>query len=235
LHIARVAAIGELTAALAHELKQPLAAIRSNAQAAQRFLATEKPNFDELNEILFDIIKDNRRADDVIGRLRKLMRKSELQITELNINDVIQEIIPLASSYEVIRNISLELDLDEKIPLIAGDRVQLQQVILNLVLNASEALMNVDTDFRKIAIQTIQKDPQYVTVAIKDSGPGIDEQVLEHLFEPFYTTKQEGLGMGLAISQSIIDLLGGKLWAKNNPDQGATFYFTVPVFKEDLK
>jgi len=235
VHIARVAAMGELTASLAHELKQPLAAIRSNAQAAQRFLANEKPDFDELREILLDIIKDNRRADDVIGRLRTLMRKSELQITELNINNVIREIIPLTNSYEIMRNISLEFDLDEKILPIAGDRVQLQQVILNLVLNASEALINVGTDFRKVVVRTTQKDPQYVTVAIKDRGPGIDEQILERLFEPFYTTKQEGLGMGLAISRSIIDVLGGNLWAENNPDRGATFYFTVPVFKGGSK
>jgi two-component system sensor kinase FixL len=228
--------MGELTASLAHELKQPLAAIRSNAQAAQRFLANEKPDFDELREILLDIIKDNRRADDVIGRLRTLMRKTELQITELNINNVIREIIPLTNSYEIMRNISLEFELDEKIlPIIAGDRVQLQQVILNLVLNASEALINVGTDFRKVVVRTTQKDPQYVTVAIKDRGPGIDEQILERLFEPFYTTKQEGLGMGLAISRSIIDVLGGNLWAENNPDRGATFYFTVPVFKGGSK
>ena len=235
VHIARVAAMGELTASLAHELKQPLAAIRSNAQAAQRFLAKEKPDFDELREILLDIIKDNRRADDVIGRLRTLMRKSELQITELNINDVIREIIPLINSYEVMRNVSLAFELDEKILPIAGDRVQLQQVILNLVLNASEALMNMGKDFRKIVLRTIQKDPQYVTVAIKDSGPGIDERILERLFEPFYTTKQEGLGMGLSISRSIIDVLGGNLWAENNPDRGATFYFTIPVFKGGSK
>jgi len=235
LHIARVAAMGELTASLAHELKQPLAAIRSNAQAAQRFLAKEKPDFGELSEILLDIIKDNRRADDVIGKLRRFMRKSELQITELNINDVIQEIIPLTNSYEVMRNISLEFELDEEALPIAGDRVQIQQVILNLILNASEAVMNKASDFRKIVIRTIQKDAQYVTVAVKDSGPGIDERILGRLFEPFYTTKQDGLGMGLSISRTIIDVLGGNLWAENNSDRGATFYFTVPVFKGDSR
>ena len=234
LHIARVSAMGELTASLAHELKQPLAAIRSNAQAAQRFLANEKPDLDELSEILVDIIKDNRRADEIIGRLRTLMRKSELQITELNINNVIQEIFPLIRSYEIMRNISLEFELDDKIPSVAGDRVQLQQVILNLIINSSEALENITGDIRRIVIRTSQKNHNNVTVAIRDNGIGIDEQSLDSLFEPFYTTKQEGMGMGLSISRSIIEAHGGNLWAKNNPDRGATFYFTIPVFKSSL-
>jgi len=234
LHIARVAAIGELTASLAHELKQPLAAIRSNAQAAQHFLTGDKPDIDELHEVLKDIIKDNRRADDVIGKLRALMRKSELQTTELNINGVMQDILPLIKSYEIMRNISLEFELDERIPLVAADRVQLQQVVLNLLLNSSEALIGVSGDMRKIIVQTSQKDTHNVTVAIKDNGPGIDEQVMDRLFEPFYTTKQEGLGMGLTISRSIIEAHKGNLWAENNPDHGATFYFTIPVFKEGL-
>lgn len=234
LHIARVSAMGELTASLAHELKQPLAAIRSNAQAGQRFLAKEKPDLDELSEILVDIIKDNRRADEVIGRLRTLMRKSELQIAELNINNVIQEIFPLIRSYEIMRNISLEFELDDKIPSVAGDRVQLQQVILNLIMNSSEALENIDGDIRRIVIRTSQKNHNNVTVAIRDNGTGIDEQSPDSLFEPFYTTKQEGMGMGLPISRSIIEAHGGNLWAENNPDRGATFYFTIPVFKSSL-
>ena len=234
LHIARVSAMGELTASLAHELKQPLAATRSNAQAAQRFLANEKPDLDELSEILADIIKDNRRADEVIGRLRTLMRKSELQIAELNINNVIQEIFPLIRSYEIMRNISLEFELDDKIPSVAGDRVQLQQVILNLIMNSSEALENIAGDIRRIVIRTSQKNHNNVTVAIRDNGIGIDEQSLDSLFEPFYTTKQEGMGMGLPISRSIIEAHGGNLWAENNPDRGATFYFTIPVFQSSL-
>ncbi|NQV33066.1 MAG: DUF3365 domain-containing protein [Phycisphaeraceae bacterium] len=231
VHIARVAAMGELTASLAHELKQPLAAIRSNAQAAQRFLAWGKPNLNEFREILADIVKDNRRADDIIRKLRTLMQKGDLQITELNINDVIREIAPITNSYQAMRHISLEFELDEGVLPVAGDRVQLQQVLLNLVLNASEALMNEDIDFRKVVVRTTQREPQYVTVAVEDSGTGIEEQLLEHLFTPFYTTKREGLGMGLAISRSIIEMLNGKLWAENNPDQGATFYFTLPIAK----
>jgi PAS domain S-box-containing protein len=233
-HIARVSAMGELVASLAHELKQPLAAIRSNAQAAQRFLTGEKPDLDEFHEILADIIKDNRRADEVIGRLRTLMRKGNLQIAELNINELVQEIFPLIHSYEIMRNISLEFELDERIPLVAADRVQIQQVILNLLLNSSEALANMSGNLRKIVVQTSQKDQQNVTVAIKDNGPGIDEQIMDRLFEPFYTTKKEGMGMGLSISRSIIEAHRGSLWHENNPDRGVTFYFTIPVFKESL-
>jgi PAS domain S-box-containing protein len=231
LHIARVAAIGELAASLAHELKQPLAAIRSNAQAAQRFLTGEKPDLDEFHAILTDIIKDNRRADEVIGRLRTLMRKEKLQITKLNINELIQELFPLIHSYEIMRDISLEFEPDDRLPFVVADRVQLQQVILNLLLNSSEALMDVSGDMRKITIQVSQKDTHNITVAIKDNGPGIDEQNIDHLFEPFYTTKKEGLGMGLAISRSIIEAHRGSLWAENNSDNGVTFYFTLPVFK----
>jgi PAS domain S-box-containing protein len=233
LHIARVNAMGELTASLAHELKQPLAAIRSNAQAAQRFLTSEKPDLDEFHEVLADIIKDNRRANEVISRLRILMRKGNLQITRLNINELIQEIFPLVHSYEMMRNISLEFEFDDRIRPVAADRVQLQQVILNLLLNSSEALMNVDRDSRKVAVQTSQKDSQNVIVTIKDNGPGIDEQIREYLFEPFYTTKQEGMGMGLPISRSIVESHGGSLWVENNFDHGATFYFTIPVFNRN--
>lgn len=234
LHIARVSAMGELTASLAHELKQPLAAIRSNAQAGQRFLAKEKPDLDELSEILEDIINDNRRADHVIGRLRMLMRKADLEIAELNINNVIQDIFPLIRSYEIMRNVSLEFELDDNIPSVAGDRIQLQQVTLNLIMNSSEALTNIAGDLRRIVIRTSQKNHNNVTVAIRDNGIGIDEQSLDSLFQPFYTTKQEGMGMGLPISRSIIEAHGGKLWAENNPDRGATFYFTIPVFKSSL-
>lgn len=194
----------------------------------------KKADLDELSEILADIIKDNRRADEVIGRHRTFMRKSELQIAELNINNVIHEIFPLIRSYEIMRNISLEFELDDKIPSVAGDRIQLQQVILNLIMNSSEALENIAGDIRRIVIRTSQKNHNNVTVAIRDNGIGIDEQSLDSLFEPFYTTKQEGMGMGLPISRSIIEAHGGNLWAENNPDRGARFYFTIPVFQSSL-
>jgi len=230
-HIARVSAMGELTAYLAHELKQPLTAIRINAQAAQRFLTGDKPNIDELHEALKDIIKDNRRADDVIEKLRAMLRKSQRRITRLQINNIVRDTLPLINSYGIMRNISFKLELDENIQLVAGDRIQLQQVILNLILNSSEALMDTAEELRTIVVRTSQEDTQKVTLSVKDNGPGIEEKVVSHLFEPFYTTKQEGLGIGLTISRFIIEEHAGQLWAENNPDSGTTFYFTVPIAK----
>jgi len=232
-HIARVSAMGELTASLAHELKQPLAAIRSNAQAALRFLTGDKTDLDELHEILKDIITDNRRADDVIGKVRALMRKSELHITELNMKELVQDLLPLVTSYEAMRKISLQLELDETIPLVAGDRIQIQQVILNLILNSTEALMNMKQESRLIMVRTYQQDTRTVMLSVKDNGPGIEDKVMPHLFEAFYTTKQKGLGMGLAICRSIVEEHGGRLWAENNSDGGATFYFTIPIAREN--
>jgi len=225
--------MGELTASLAHELKQPLAAMRSNAQAAQRFLSFDKPDINELHEILKDIVKDNRRADDIIKKLRGLMKKGEFQITRLNIIDVIGDVLPLVNSYEIVRNISLKFELDKNISYVNGDRVQLQQVVLNLIINSSEALMGVKQKSKSIVVRTNQNSEDNVTVSVTDNGPGIDDTVMSYLFKPFYTTKKEGLGMGLAISRSIIDEHGGRLWAENNHGRGATFYFTIPTAMEN--
>jgi C4-dicarboxylate-specific signal transduction histidine kinase len=233
-HIARVSAMGELTASLAHELKQPLAAIRSNAQAALRFLTADNPDIDELHEVLKDIIADNRRADDVIGKLRTLMRKSKPQLVELDMKELVRDIMPLVSSHEAMRKISLHLELAEKIPLVAGDRIQIQQVILNLILNSTEALMKTRKQSRSIILQVYQQDFETVTVSVKDNGPGIEPEAMPHLFEAFYTTKQEGLGMGLAICRSIVEEHGGRLWAENNHTGGVTFYFTIPIAKEKI-
>jgi len=175
---------------------------------------------------------DNRRSDDVIGKLRAMMRKSQRQ-TRLQINNVVRDTLPLINSYGIMRNISLKLELDENIQLVAGDRIQLQQVILNLIFNSSEALMDTAEELRTIVVRTSQEDTQKVTLSVKDNGPGVEEKVMSHLFEPFYTTKQEGLGMGLTISRSIIEEHAGHLWAENNPDSGTTFYFTVPIAKEN--
>lgn len=231
-HIARVSMLGELTASLAHELKQPLASIRNNAQAAQRFLAGDEPDIDELHEILKDIVKDNRRADDVICKLRALMRKDALKLVVLSINDVIDEVIPFVKSYDLVRGVSLKLEYDEDIQLVRGDKIQLQQVLLNLILNSTEALISENIKSCTIVVRTSQTDAQKVTVSVTDSGPGIDDEVMSNLFEPFYTTKKEGLGMGLAISRSIIEEHSGRLWAENNPEGGVTFYFTIPIDKE---
>ena len=160
------------------------------------------------------------------------MRKSEFHITEFNMKDLVEDIVPLVTSHEAMRKISLHLELDETIPLVAGDRIQIQQVILNLILNSTEALMNMKKQARSITVRTHQQDTQTVTLSVKDNGQGIEAKAMPHLFEPFYTTKQEGLGMGLAICRSIVETHGGHLWAENNPDGGATFYFTIPIARE---
>jgi two-component system sensor kinase FixL len=232
-HVARVATMGELTAALAHELNQPLTAILSNAQAAQRFLAKKQPDLDEVREILSDIVKDDKRAADVIFRLRSFLKRADFEFTTLNINEIIREVISLVHSDAVIKNISIRTDLNDNIPLIFGDRIQLQQVTLNLILNGFEAMTNVN--LRELYIHTSQEDKGYITVSVKDSGSGIDEEDIDHLFKPFFTTKEDGMGMGLAINRAIIEAHRGRLWAENNPDQGATFYFTLPVCKEYSK
>lgn len=229
-HISRVTTMGELTAALAHELNQPLMAIMSNAQAAQRFLAKKNPDLNEIREILSDIINDDKRASDVISKLKALLRKSELEFTTLNINEVIKEVLSLLHSDIVIKNISLSSELSDKLPLISGDRIQLQQVTLNLILNSLEAMRNVDS--KRLHIRTAEENDKFITVKIEDSGVGIDGKNMNSLFKPFFTTKKEGLGMGLAINKVIIEAHGGSLWAKNNPDKGAAFYFTLPITKE---
>ncbi|MFZ9023128.1 MAG: PAS domain S-box protein [Anaerohalosphaeraceae bacterium] len=232
-HMARVSMMGELLASLAHELKQPLAAIRSNAQAGLRFLTHDRPNMDELHEVLKDIVDDNRRADAVIKKLRSFMRKSEIQFTELNLREVIQDTLPLINSFEMTRNISLKLNIDEAIPTVQGDRIQIQQVILNLILNSTEALMEANTKSGVIVLQSDQEDGQFITLSVRDNATGIKNEAMHRLFDPFYTTKKEGLGMGLAICRSIIEEHRGRLWAENNPDGGATFLFTLPICQKD--
>ena len=231
IHIARVSAMGELTASLAHELKQPLAAIRSNAQAALRFLAVDKPDLDEFREILADIVEDDRRADMVIAKLRALMQKGKTETFKLNLNDVIQDTRPLINSYGIVKNISQTYELDARLLPISGDRIQLQQVLINLVLNSSEAFSAEEAVVRTITVSTRQHDAESVLVSVSDNGQGIPETVLGHLFEPFYTTKSKGLGMGLAICRSIVAEHGGRLWAENRPEGGAVFCFTIPVDK----
>ncbi|MCF7907433.1 MAG: MEDS domain-containing protein, partial [Candidatus Omnitrophica bacterium] len=232
-HVSRVTTMGELTAALAHELNQPLMAIMSNAQAAQRFLAKSNPDINEIKEILSDIVKDDKRASDVINKLRALIRKSDIEFTILNINDVVNEVVSLVHSDIVIRSITLNTELSDKNLFVNGDRIQLQQVILNLILNSFEATKDVDS--KRVRIRTAKENDESIVVSFEDAGTGIDEENLSRIFEPFFTTKKEGMGMGLAINKVIIESHGGTLWAENNPDKGATFYFTLPISKECSK
>ncbi|MFH1733663.1 MAG: ATP-binding protein [bacterium] len=232
-HLGRTATMGELSASLAHELNQPLTAILSNAQAALRFINADSPDLDEIRDILGDIVADDRRAGQVIYRLRSLFRRGKIERVEVDINDLIQEVVSLINTEAIIRNVSIETTLDISLPPVLGDRIHLQQVLINFILNASEAMMDIDDAPRKIIISTSKADKHMVKVGIRDFGIGIIEDNLNQIIEPFYTTKPEGMGMGLSINRSIIDAHLGRMWAENNSDKGATFYFTLPIHEEE--
>jgi signal transduction histidine kinase len=231
-HIGRVSAMGELTASLAHELNQPLSAILNNAEVAQRFLEAQVPDLVEMREILKDIVADDKRAADVIRRLRALLKKGELEHVLLDLNGVVDEVAQLVRNDVVIRNVPMSLDLAPALPPVRGDRVQLQQVVLNLVLNGLEAMRETNGRAPALVIRTSRAGALSVRVTIEDSGTGIEMHDAERIFQPLYTTKAEGLGMGLAIARTIVDAHGGQLRASNNAGGGATFEFTLPVEAE---
>ena len=232
-HIGRVSAMGELTASLAHELNQPLTAILSNAQTAQGLLALDVVDLEAVRELLSDIVADDKRAAAVIHRLRILLRKGDPEFVPLAVNEIVGEVAWLVRSDALIRNVSMSLELAPDLPSVLGDRVQLQQVVLNLVLNGLEALRPPWAGARTLVIRTATAGTAAVTVAVQDSGTGIDEKDADCIFEPLYTTKAEGLGMGLAIARTIVAAHGGRLVAANNEQGGATVYFTLPVRRQD--
>jgi len=227
-HSARVFTMGELTASLAHELNQPLAGIRTNAQAAQRFLDATPPHYGEIRSILSDIVEDDKRAADVINRLRELMRKGEPEVARVDINDVIRGVIKLVSSDAIIRGVDITSDLAAGPLIVLGDRVQLQQVVLNLLLNAMEAMVDRTRAQRVVVVRT-RPDSRGVEVVIEDTGPGLAPGAEEMIFEPFYTTKSSGMGMGLSIARSILQAHGGSIRARSNPRRGAMFHFLLPA------
>lgn len=231
VHVSRVTTMGEIVASLAHEINQPLTAILSNIQAAQRFLDGNTPNLDEVSEILSDVVKDNKRAVEVITRLRALLKKDVINFRPLDINEVIKEIISFVQSDMIRKNVAIVTELVANIPLILGDRVQIQQVILNLIMNGAEAMADTEPAQRKLIIRTEKQDEQNVKVAVQDLGTGFNVDTIEHMFDPFYTTKPKGIGMGLWISRSIIEVHKGFLQAENNSDKGATFWFVIPAGK----
>jgi signal transduction histidine kinase len=230
-HIGRVSAMGELTASLAHELNQPLTAILNNAEVAQQYLDAGPDHLTELREILADIVADDKRAAEVIRRLRTLVHKGVLEHVPLDINEVVSEVAQLVRNDVVLRNVPMTVDLAQDLPSVRGDRVQLQQVVLNMVLNGMEAMLEPDGE-HGLVIRTGRAGDTGVMVAVEDAGAGIDVHDVERLFQPLYTTKPDGLGMGLAIARTIIDAHGGWLRASNNPGAGATFQFTLPVSAE---
>lgn len=227
-HMTRVATVGELTASLAHEINQPLAAILSNAQAGQRLLASGTSDGQEIREILSDIVADDQRAGEVIRRMRALLRKGESDPTILDANALVAEVVALVHGEMILHNVSLSLDLSPVPPLVHGDRVQLQQVLLNLMMNAMEAMKETPGTIRRLVVRTTPNG-RSVRVAVEDSGAGIPPDKLEQVFEPFVTTKPQGLGLGLAICRSIIQEHGGRIGSANNPGRGTTFWFTLPA------
>ena len=230
-HIGRVSAMGELTASLAHELNQPLTAILNNAQVAQRLVTAEPIDVVEMSEILDDIVSDDKRAADVIQRLRRLLKKGDLEYVSLDLNEVVTEVARLVMSDAAIRNVAMRLETAAGLPRVRGDRVQLQQVVLNLVLNGLDAMREPDTQEGSLVIRTLSDGAGLVGVAVQDAGPGIAAKDAAHIFTVLYTTKAEGIGMGLAIARTIIDAHGGRLTAANNEKGGATFEFTLPAEK----
>lgn len=228
-HVTRIVTIGELATSLAHEINQPLTAILCNAEAAQRFLSNATADLDEVRMILDDIIQDDRRAGEVIRRIRTLVKKESSRRETVTLNDAVRETMALVRSVSLLEGLSITAELDSDLPSVHGDRVQLQQVVLNLLLNATAAMRDTPPALRKLVITTAKQDSQAVMVSVRDAGTGIDKNGMERLFEPFYTTKADGLGMGLSISRTIIKAHGGRIWAENNREGGATFYFSLPL------
>jgi signal transduction histidine kinase len=248
-HVARMTTLGELTASITHEINQPLAGIVTNANASLRWLAREVPDLAEARDAIHRIVRDGNRASAVIARTRALIKKAPIAKEPLEINDVIQEVLALTQNELQRHHISVRTQFANDLPSVKADRIQLQQVLLNLVVNAIQAMSTVSDGPRELqlASQTIAEidfeeakesgprlpsvgpRPAQVSVTIKDSGPGLDAEHLDHLFDPFFSTKPHGLGIGLTITRSIVEAHGGRVSAKANLPRGAVFEFTLPV------
>ena len=231
-HVTRVTTLGELTASIAHEVNQPLAAVVTNAEACLRWLGREAPNLDEARRAVEWIVKDGNRAAEVIRHIRALTNKTDTQKAPLDINDVINEVIVLVQRELLRQRVSLRTELAPALPAVLADRVQLQQVIINLVMNGIEAMQPVTGRPRQLVIRSDHDEARQVLVAVEDCGVGISAENAERLFNAFFTTRSGGMGMGLAICRSIIEVHGGRISAANNAGPGATFQFTLPAHQE---
>jgi C4-dicarboxylate-specific signal transduction histidine kinase len=231
-HVTRVMTVGELTASIAHELNQPLAAIVTNSNACLRWLGGAQPNLDEARKAVDRIIKDSYRASDVISRVRALVKKTPARNDLVDLNEVSVEVLALAQNQARRAGVVLKRELATDLPRVRGDRVQLQQVILNLVINGLEAIANNKNGERELSISSGIDDSKDMTIAVRDTGEGLDPANLDRVFDAFFTTKADGMGMGLAISRTIIESHGGRLWATPNSPRGAIFQFTLPADSE---
>ncbi len=226
-HLARVSVLGQLSGALAHELNQPLASIASNAQAAQLLLRKQPPDMAELDAILHDIVADDQRASQVIRRLRALLKRGEARLQPTDATELLNEVLELARTELITRRVAATTSVAPDVPLVLADRVQLLQVLLNLVLNACEAMIDVKATDRRLELIVRTESRHQVQFSVRDDGSGIAPTLMERLFEPFVTTKAEGMGLGLSMSRTIIAAHGGRMWAENNSDRGATVHFVL--------
>jgi PAS domain S-box-containing protein len=231
-HISRLATMGEMTATIAHELSQPLTAIMTNAQAGLRFIGSPDPSRDEVSEIFHDIVVADQRARQVIQNLRAIFQTGDAKRHPLRLNALINDVATVVGTDALLKNVSVTLDLAPQLPLVSGDRVQLQQVVLNLLANAFDAVSDADRP-RNVLLRTRTRGTNAVQVDVVDTGPGIAADALASIFEPFVTTKRSGMGMGLSVSRSIVGAHEGKIWAENNAGGGASFHLVLPAISAD--
>jgi C4-dicarboxylate-specific signal transduction histidine kinase len=232
-HVNRVTTMGEMSASIAHEVNQPIAATVTNAQAALRWLRAQPPDLDEVRASLSRIVEDGKRAGNVISGIRTLVNKLPPRKDRFDLNEAVLEMVALTRSEVLNHGILLQTELAPGLPRVDGDRTQLQQVILNLILNAVEAMGGIDEGTRELSINTEREAAGGVLVTVRDSGPGLDPADTERVFTAFYTTKPKGMGMGLAICRSMVEAHGGRMWASANEPRGAVFQFTLPRERDE--
>jgi len=231
-HVVRVTTLNALTASIAHEVNQPLSGIVNNGSACLRWLATDAPDWEEIREAVRDIVRDGKRAADVIARVRALATKRTTPREKLDPNETIREVLAIVGDEAKRKSVMIRTRFAEDVLPVFGDRVQLQQVVLNLIMNGFEAISSVSERARELVITTGNVDADQVRVTVEDSGTGLDPNTIERIFDPFYTTKPSGMGMGLSISRSILQNHGGRLWAAPNAGPGTSFHFTLPKYEE---
>jgi C4-dicarboxylate-specific signal transduction histidine kinase len=231
-HANRVATIGQLTASIAHEVNQPVGALVTNAHAALRLLKVQPPDLERSSQALDDIIKDGRRVSEVIDRIRALIKKQPTQTDVLDINELVMETIALTRGDLVKEGVLLQTEFSGGLPPTRGDRVQLQQVIMNLIKNAAEAMSNVEEGTRELQIATAKDRDNAILLTVGDSGPKLKPAALDRFFQAFYSTKPSGMGIGLSICRSIVEAHGGRIWATSNQPRGTTFHIILPASQE---
>jgi PAS domain S-box-containing protein len=233
-HTSRLALMGELTAMIAHEVNQPLAAILSNTEAALMLIDRKEVPLDTIREILDDVRKDDLRASGAIHRVRELLRNRSIDLKPINLNDTVAEVLQLSSGDTFRRHVRVEQKLTTELPKVLGDHLYLQHVLLNLVVNGIDAMNHTPEADRRLTVATCPHAEGFVEVTVRDCGVGLPQEELPRIFDSFFTTKADGMGLGLSIANSIIETHRGRIWAENNRDgKGATFHFTVPIYKSD--